>query len=101
MRRGFLLLELLIAMAVMSSTMTALSLTIFGLPFMAHNAELKLEAVLRAQEILTTLATTSDSFYMDSLRTEPLEDESFTSYTANVSWTNLFGTSQSVELSTI
>jgi hypothetical protein len=68
---------------------------------MAHNAELKLEAVLRAQEILTTLATTSDSFYMDSLRTEPLEDESFTSYTANVSWTNLFGTSQSVELSTI
>jgi type II secretory pathway pseudopilin PulG len=48
MARGFLLFEILIALAVMSITMTALSLSAFGLPLIAKNAEIKLTALQEA-----------------------------------------------------
>ncbi len=100
--RAFLILELLLAMGVMSMTLTAVSLVTFGLPFMVQNAELRAGALILARSLMenaTPLASTTDRAYVKSLTLFDAEDEDFLEIRALVSWVNTFGVPQSLLLS--
>lgn len=115
--RGFSTLEILIAMAVMVLTLTAVILASFGDQSMLGQASDDSEAVGKAQAMLesgqanarkdfrlvTDIATSSDGIYQESLSIADIADDPYTSkrMTATVSWQDENRTTRSVSLTTL
>jgi len=112
--KAFSIIELLVALGIMTMTLTAISLAIFNLPRTIEDTSLKAGAIAVAraglQEAIASSSTqttlpfsTSSSTgpYTTTLRIEEGEDISVSSIQEMVSWQNLFSTPQSLSLRTI
>jgi type II secretory pathway pseudopilin PulG len=115
--RGFSTLELLIAMAIMISTLTTVLLASFGNQSLLEQAGIRAEALQRAQGLLeaeqgnarrdfrlvTGIATTSEGIYRSSLAVGDVPADPYTTkrVTATVGWDDESHTPRSISLTAL
>lgn len=100
MRLGFSTIELLIALALMASTATAMTLLVFGAPVLLSNAHLERQAYGRADALLASarvesgfdfnqiepVASTTFGSYEGTLEVKPIAEGLAAHLTSRVSW---------------
>ncbi|MES2225982.1 MAG: hypothetical protein V4480_04225 [Patescibacteria group bacterium] len=112
--RAFSTIEILLALAILTSTLVAVALVALGTPFMLANMKLEHEAYGRASMQLervehlarldysriAPVASSTQHGFTTSLSIEPLDDEASARVYSNVSWTDSQGENRFASLET-
>lgn len=113
--RAFSTIEILLALAIMTTTVVAVTLITLGMPIAIAQARLeyagyqKIDGLLQKNSVLaranfdavTSIATTTDGIYEVSLEAILLSDEITKRLTARAHWINARGLSQDISLSVL
>lgn len=77
MERGFLTIELLIALAILTLSLSSISLVLFGLPEMIENAHLEKDALSIARSLIEKEQTFSNGRFLDGFDYSGTVDDGF------------------------
>jgi len=99
--KAFSLVELTIALWIMTAAITAVALASFWLPTVVQDAARTAGAIRVVRAELAHAAASSNGIYSGTFAEEPGEDASRTDARASVSWKSLFGTQRTLSLEAV